>query len=194
MIEGERKAIIAKQIKLTPDNSLSEISIQLPVPKENANWPQRGGIATHALKHVQLGDAPERVWQSKIGEGGSESIALTAAPIVANGIVMTLDTAGKVRAFALKTGELLWETILKPEENAGIFGGGLGSGQNKIFISLGSGELIALNIQNGEKTVHLADSIILCTGGHTKNWKRSSSRKKTLNTKKTNFSSCEENG
>ena len=151
MIEGERKAIIAKQIKLIPDNSLSEISIQLPVPKENANWPQRGGIATHALKHVQLGDAPERVWQSKIGEGGSESIALTAAPIVANGMVMTLDTAGKVRAFALKTGELLWETILKPEENAGIFGGGLGSGQNKIFISLGSGELIALNIQNGEE-------------------------------------------
>ena len=121
---------------------MNEISIQLPAPKENANWPQRGGIATHALKHVQLGDAPERVWQSKIGEGGSESIALTAAPIVANGIVMTLDTAGKVRAFALKTGELRWETILKPEENAGIFGGGLGSGQNKIFISLGSGELI----------------------------------------------------
>ena len=151
VIEGERKAIIAKQIKLTPDNSLDEISIQLPAPKENANWPQRGGIATHALKHVQLGDAPERVWQSKIGEGGSESIALTAAPIVANGIVMTLDTAGKVRAFALKTGELRCETILKPEENAGIFGGGLGSGQNKIFISLGSGELIALNIQDGEE-------------------------------------------
>ncbi|GIR55332.1 MAG: hypothetical protein CM15mP62_28030 [Rhodospirillaceae bacterium] len=92
VIEGERKAIIAKQIKLTPDNSLDEISIQLPAPKENANWPQRGGIATHALKHVQLGDAPERVWQSKIGEGGSESIVLTAAPIVSNGMVMTLDT------------------------------------------------------------------------------------------------------
>ena len=108
MIEGERKAIIAKQIKLTPDNSLNEISIQLPAPKGNANWPQRGGIATHTLKHIQLGDAPE-VWQSKIGEGGSESIALTMTPIVSNGMVMTLDTTGKVRAFALKTGELRWE-------------------------------------------------------------------------------------
>lgn len=150
-VEGERKPIIAKQIKLAPDDSLNEISIQLPAPKVNANWPQRGGIATHALKHVQLGDAPERVWQSKIGEGGSENIALTAAPIVFNGMVMTLDTAGKVRAFALKTGELRWETILKPDKNAGVFGGGMGSGQNKIFISLGSGELIALNIQNGEE-------------------------------------------
>ena len=60
-VEGERKPIIAKQIKLAPDDSLNEISIQLPAPKVNANWPQRGGIATHALKHVQLGDAPERV-------------------------------------------------------------------------------------------------------------------------------------
>ena len=150
-IEGERKAIIAKQIKLTPDDSLNEIIIQLPVPKFNASWAQRGGIATHALKHIQLGDAPEIVWQSKVGEGGSESIALTAAPVVLNGMVITLDTTGRARAFGLKTGELRWETTFKPDENAGIFGGGLGSGQNKIFISLGSGELIALNIQNGEE-------------------------------------------
>ena len=150
-VEGERKAIIAKQIKLAPDDSLNEIIIQLPAPKLNANWPQRGGIATHALKHVQLGDAPQRVWQSKIGGGSSASIALTAAPIVFNGLVMTLDTTGKVRAFALKTGELRWEKILKPTEKAGIFGGGLGSGQNKLYISLGSGELIALDIQNGEE-------------------------------------------
>ena len=150
-VEGERKAIIAKQIKLAPDDSLNEIIIQLPAPKLNANWPQRGGIATHALKHVQLGDAPQRVWQSKIGEGSSASIALTAAPIVFNGLVITLDTTGKVRAFALKTGELRWEKILKLNENAGIFGGGLGSGQNKLYISLGSGELIALDIQNGEE-------------------------------------------
>ena len=150
-VEGERKAIIAKQIKLAPDNSLNEIIIQLPAPKLNANWSQRGGIATHALKHIRLGDAPQRVWQSKIGEGGSASIALTAAPIVLNGLVMTLDTNGKVRAFALKTGELRWEKTLKLNENTGVFGGGLGSGQNKIFISLGSGELIALNIQNGDE-------------------------------------------
>ncbi len=31
---------------------------------------------------------------------------------------------------------------------------------------------------SGERTVHLADAVILCTGGHTKIWKRSSSRKR----------------
>ena len=35
---------------------------------------------------------------------------------------------------------------------------------------------ISINKINGEKVVHLADSIILCTGGHTRLWKNSTSR------------------
>ena len=36
---------------------------------------------------------------------------------------------------------------------------------------------MSINTKNGERTVHLADSVILCTGGHTKIWRQSSSRK-----------------
>ena len=36
---------------------------------------------------------------------------------------------------------------------------------------------MSFNTENGEKTAHFADAVILCTGGHTKAWKRSSSRK-----------------
>ena len=37
---------------------------------------------------------------------------------------------------------------------------------------------MSFNITTSERTVHLADAVILCTGGHTKIWKKSSSRKK----------------
>ena len=37
---------------------------------------------------------------------------------------------------------------------------------------------MSFNTKSGERTVHLADSIILCTGGHTRLWKKSSSRAK----------------
>ena len=37
---------------------------------------------------------------------------------------------------------------------------------------------MSFNTSTAERTVHLADAIILCTGGHTKIWKKSSSRKK----------------
>lgn len=36
---------------------------------------------------------------------------------------------------------------------------------------------ISFNINNGEKTIHYADAVVLCTGGHTRLWRNSSSRK-----------------
>ena len=36
---------------------------------------------------------------------------------------------------------------------------------------------MSFNIYSSERTIHLADSVIICTGGHTRIWKKSSSRK-----------------
>ena len=36
---------------------------------------------------------------------------------------------------------------------------------------------MSFNTKTGERTAHLADATIICSGGHTKSWKRSSSRK-----------------
>ena len=36
---------------------------------------------------------------------------------------------------------------------------------------------MTFDISNGQWTVFLADAVILCTGGHTRIWKKSSSRK-----------------
>lgn len=36
---------------------------------------------------------------------------------------------------------------------------------------------MSFDTKTGERTVHLADAVILCTGGHTRIWKKSSSRK-----------------
>ena len=36
---------------------------------------------------------------------------------------------------------------------------------------------MSFNTINGERTIHFADAVIICTGGHTRIWKKSSSRK-----------------
>ena len=36
---------------------------------------------------------------------------------------------------------------------------------------------MSFNTSSAERTIHLADSVIICTGGHTRIWKKSSSRK-----------------
>ena len=44
-----------------------------------------------------------------------------------------------------------------------------------------SGEKVhVVNINNGERTINYADAVILCTGGHTRLWEQSSSRKFSL--------------
>ncbi len=40
---------------------------------------------------------------------------------------------------------------------------------------------MSFNYESGERTVHYADAVILCTGGHTRIWKKSSSRKQENN-------------
>ena len=40
---------------------------------------------------------------------------------------------------------------------------------------------MSLNLISGERTIHLADATILCTGGHTRIWKRSTSRRNENN-------------
>ena len=37
--------------------------------------------------------------------------------------------------------------------------------------------VLAFDLASGERTTHLADAVILCTGGHTRAWRRSSSRR-----------------
>ena len=36
---------------------------------------------------------------------------------------------------------------------------------------------MSFNTNNAERTIHLADAVVICTGGHTRIWKKSSSRK-----------------
>ncbi|MEC9044891.1 MAG: PQQ-binding-like beta-propeller repeat protein, partial [Pseudomonadota bacterium] len=150
-VSGVRTAVISKQSELKPDASLNKSLIELPFPENNKNWSQKGGNATHVMKHIQLGDSPKIIWEKNIGDGETDGVSLTATPIVLDNKVVTLDTSGRVRAFRLRSGELQWETNLKPNEKDGAFGGGLGSGQNKVFISLGSGELVCLSIKDGKE-------------------------------------------
>ena len=75
------------------------------------------------------------------------------------------------------TGQSILKTLLKKVKSLNIpifdkeYVNDLLVIDNKCFGAM------SVNILNGERTVHLADSVILCTGGHTRIWKKSSSRK-----------------
>lgn len=150
-ISGKRIAVSLFNPELKVDDELSEIPVSLPFPKTNKKWLQPGGNSSHLMEHLDLDDAPEIVWQTSIGTGSSESVVLSAAPVIYDGKIVTLDTSGRLRAFRSIDGRLIWEVLVNSSERDSVFGGGLSAGENKLFIALGSGEIICLDLKFGKE-------------------------------------------
>ena len=71
-----------------------------------------GGKAGNALKPAELTDfaataKAERLWALDLGDGEG-ALGARQGPVVADGRVYTIDTAGTVRAFNASSGDQLW--------------------------------------------------------------------------------------
>ena len=73
-LPGDRISILRHQRSLTPDPELSSSGILLPAPSPNADWPQAGGYANHAMHHIQVNDSINFAWQTDIGSGASDEV------------------------------------------------------------------------------------------------------------------------
>ena len=135
--------------ELLPQNKV--VPIALGSPAALASWTHRGGNAAHSLPHGALSAAPQRVWSAAIGAGNSRKNRITAAPIVANGVVFAMDAASSVTALSASTGGVVWRAIVSPdlEDPASMSGGGLAYDGGTVFVTTGFGELLALDAASG---------------------------------------------
>ncbi|HPD83571.1 MAG TPA: PQQ-binding-like beta-propeller repeat protein, partial [Alphaproteobacteria bacterium] len=153
-LEGERLSILDLQRELKPsaEQNPSEI-ISFPPAIQNKEWPQRGGYPNHMMQNLFVGDAAqlERIWTADIGQGSTDELPLTAQPVIAQGKVFTLDTDSNVRAFHDQTGKLLWDTdIRNPIEKDEVISGGIAYDSNKVYVTSGFNEVIALSAEDGK--------------------------------------------
>lgn len=151
-LKGERISILQLQKDLVPDAALANTPIELPELWANEMWPQTGGYPTHAMGNLALPAKIKKAWSVSVGEGGDYRNALTAPPIVAEGMVYTLDARANVSAFTLQDGKKKWELSVVPpnEEGVGALGGGVAYADGKIFVTAGYRSLVALDAQTGK--------------------------------------------
>jgi outer membrane protein assembly factor BamB len=150
-LPGKRISVMVGQRAIQPDARLKDKEILLPPPTPNAEWPQAGGYASHAMHHVQAGDALKPVWKQDIGDGSGDEVRLIASPIVANGQIFTIDAVSEVRAYSLKTGQGLWSHDVTPKkDNDGHMPGGIAYENGRVFVATGFAEAIALDARNGK--------------------------------------------
>jgi len=95
-ITGERIAVLDAQRQAYAVPTATDVTIMLPQPAANPEWPQVGGVTTHAMGHLALSSMPKRRWSSDIGAGASGSLKILSQPIVASGRVYAMDAKGKV--------------------------------------------------------------------------------------------------
>ncbi len=124
---------------------------RLPAPVANADWTHRAGNAAHQVApHMSLSATPQRIWSVGIGDGNTRRQRITAAPVVSGGRVFAMDSASRVTAVSA-AGEPLWvaDVALPGEPGDAVSGGGLAAAADRLFVTTGFGELLALDAASG---------------------------------------------
>ncbi len=151
-LPGERISVLIHERALTPDPKVADAQIVLPKPSVNANWPQSGGYANHAMHHIDVGEVLKPLWQADIGAGADDEERIVGAPIVAGGRVFAMDAETTVSAFDAKTGQRLWEAELTPDdEDDGHISGGIAYEGGRVFVATGFAQVIALDAGDGSE-------------------------------------------
>ena len=149
ILPGERVSI-RPQEQLVVENRAAALSLGAPV--SNAAWLQQNYGANHVAPHLALAAAPSLRWSADIGRGNSDRSRITSTPVIAAGVIYTLDAGGQVQASAAGTGAMVWQADITPiGERSGAegFGGGLALEGGSLYVTTGFGELLSLDAASG---------------------------------------------
>ncbi|WP_226782554.1 PQQ-binding-like beta-propeller repeat protein [Oceaniglobus trochenteri] len=153
ILTGERLDLRADLDGATPADPVDlSTAISLPAMVANADWTQKAGGATHRIAHPALGNNLTRIWSAPIGEGDNRRHRITADPVVADGRIFTVDSRARVMAHST-AGAALWSVDLTPPSDNpdDASGAGLAVSGNRLFVTTGFGDLVALDVATGAR-------------------------------------------
>jgi len=151
-LPGERIPLRETQSDATLDPAVVAQYAQLPPVVALQDWTHVNGMPTHAPGHIAGPSSLNLAWSASVGDG-DEDARITSAPIVAGGVVYTIDGEGLVTATSAADGSRRWEADLAPENEGSEdgFGGGLAYADGVVFASTGFGEVVALSATDGSE-------------------------------------------
>ena len=153
---GERDIILPGErfdVRPAPQAIVNQTkSVNFAAAVVNADWTHRNGGADHAIRHPALGATLTQFMAVNIGEGDGRRARITADPVVAGGVVYTLDARARVTATTV-SGGAVWAADLTPgsDGSSDASGGGLAVDQGRVFATTGFGELTVLDAASGQE-------------------------------------------
>jgi outer membrane protein assembly factor BamB len=124
--------------------------LAIPAPVANAEWTHRNGASAGRLVNPAFRPVPQLVWSVPIGEGDAKRRRLLTGPIVAQGLIFTIDAAGQLTAVT-RSGQIAWTKSLVPpgQMNDNGPGGGFAEAGGVLYATTGFGEVFALQPATG---------------------------------------------
>ena len=155
----DKKLPVGERISVLESNAYDLSAAQkkissLPVPHVNGDWAQAGVNSQHIVGNLKAGFTLKEKWAMNFGKGINKRDIILAAPVVYNDTVFVMDTQGKVSAFGMSDGKLLWENLLSAEvggfKEAKNRASGLAVDRNTLFATTGFGGVFAIDTNTGK--------------------------------------------
>jgi hypothetical protein len=126
--------------------------IALPPPAANPGWTHRQGLNGARPPHPALAAAPARAWTVPIGAGDGRRRRLATDPVVAGGVIYTLDAEARVQATSA-AGQPLWSVDLTPtgQRSPNASGGGLAVDGGRLYVTSAYAFVAALEAATGRE-------------------------------------------
>lgn len=129
----------------------SQRPLLLPAPVPIRDWSHPNALPTRNAPHAALPGGLSQLWRVNLGAGNSSRALLTSGPVVAAGRIFFIDAAATVHAIST-AGSPIWESFVGREGEDGRdgFGGGVVVDGDRVFVTTGFGEALALSATTGE--------------------------------------------
>ena len=126
-------------------------AFNMPATTNPSSWTHRNGGPTHKVQHPALNKALTLVWSAPVGQGDAKKARITADPVVAGGLIYTLDSRAQVTA-TTTAGQTAWTKDVTPprDKTSDASGGGLAVAGKTLYVTTGYGELLALDASSGQ--------------------------------------------
>lgn len=176
--DTDRISILQLSESLQVAGTITPDQVVLPPAYVNTDWPQQGGNTAHVVQHTAAPGPLKRVWSKDIGAGSGRKGRVLSPPVIANGVIYSLDGNNRVVALEEGTGKKLWDYKVTVEarrktregrasiiervqdplsflDDSGVdkesVGGGVTYADGKLYVTSGLGKIAAIDAQSGEE-------------------------------------------
>ena len=156
ILPGERLGV--REILQENDAGASEVSANvtapanLPATVNNASWAQSHVSPSSRVANAALSANLTPIWSTSIGQGDRRRARIITDPVVADGRIFTIDSAGRVSATSTN-GAALWSYSLVPlrDDASQALAGGLAYDNGRLYVTSGFGTLSAIDAATGRE-------------------------------------------